>query len=582
MGETNTIFERMCRSRLVALLSPMTAEECVSAYEIAESEGIVLEIALRSVSAIAGIKAVRSQHPEALVLAGTVMTREQARLAIEAGAAGVVSADYIPEVVEECIDHDVMCIPGGLSDAGKQLAQKAALYGCTLEELRERYPHQWVYKLFPAFSHEKSRMDLASAWRGPFKGLTVLYTGGVSLATLEPAVRADPRGVFCASALTKNLDRPDQMREDIREWLRVLDPTSSSVTQMQLDSEVATEAGPRVVTFGELMLRLSPPQGERLRNAPRFQAHFGGSEANVAASLAGFGLPSSFVTALPANDLGDNAMASLRASGVDTSAVLRQGDRLGVYYLEHGSGVRPSKVVYDRAHSSLAQISSSNLDWERILEGAAWFHWSGITPALGEGPALALRAGLETAKRQGLTVSVDLNFRKKLWSEAKAREVMEPLMSFVDICIGNEEDPTRIFGLAPAGSDVEMGRLDSEGYQGLCRSLREAYGFQKVAITLRESVSASENRWSACLDNGGEFLLGPRYEIPILDRVGTGDAFAGGLIYSLLLGKKDPEALAFAVAAAAWKHSLYGDFNRADVEEIERLAAGDASGRIRR
>lgn len=582
MEESHTLFERMCRARLVALLSPKSAEECVSAFDIAESEGIVLEIVLRAEPAIPGIRAIRSKHPDALVLAGTVMTREQARLAVEAGAAGVVSADYIPEVVEECAKHDVMCIPGGLSDAGKQLAQKAALYGCSLEELKEKHPHQWVYKLFPAFSGGKSRMDLASAWRGPFKGLTVVYTGGLSRATLEQAAAADPGGVLCASALARNLHNPDQMREDIREWRRVLEPGSSSNGSERPDAASDEEAGSRVVTFGELMLRLSPHQGERLRNARRFDVHFGGAEANVAVSLAGFGLPVTFVTALPDNDLSRNALAHLRSRGVDTSAVLRQGDRLGVYFLEHGSGVRPSQVVYDRAFSSIAQVSPSAFDWDRILEGAAWFHWTGITPALGEGTAEALRAGLEAAKRLGITVSVDLNFRKKLWSEARAREVMDGLMPFVDVCIGNEEDPTRIFGLTPAGTDIEKGKLDSEGYQVLCRELRQAFGFKKVAVTLRESLSASENRWSACLDNGREFLLGPKYSLPVIDRVGSGDAFAAGLIYSLLQGKSDRDALAFGVAAAAWKHSVYGDFNLADVEEIERLAAGEKSGRIRR
>jgi 2-dehydro-3-deoxygluconokinase len=320
----------------------------------------------------------------------------------------------------------------------------------------------------------------------------------------------------------------------------------------------------------------------RLGNARRFDVHFGGAEANVAASLAGFGVTSSFVTSLPDNDLGDNALSHLRARGVDTSAVLRQAGRLGEYFLEHGSGVRPSRVVYDRTGSSIARVSPSAFDWERILEGASWFHWTGITPALGKGTAGALRACLEEAKRRGITVSVDLNFRKKLWSEARAREVMAGLMPFVDICIGNEEDPTRIFGLTPGGTDVEKGRLDAEGYRTLCRDLIRTFGFQKVAITLRESLSASENRWSACLDDGEEFLLGPKYTVPVIDRVGTGDAFAAGLIYSLLRGESDSSSLAFAVAAAAWKHSVYGDFSLADVAEIERLASGDASGRIRR
>jgi 2-dehydro-3-deoxygluconokinase len=261
---------------------------------------------------------------------------------------------------------------------------------------------------------------------------------------------------------------------------------------------------------------------------------------------------------------------------------VRSGDRLGIYFLEHGSGARPSKVIYDRARSAIARIDPADFDWDTILEGASWFHWTGITPALGEGPAAALQAALVSAKKLGITVSVDLNFRKKLWDEARAGEVMRGLMPYVDICIGNEEDPTRIFGLQPAGSDIDEGRLDTEGYRTLTESLHKEFGFRKVAITLRESVSASENRWSACLFNGSDFFLSRKYTVPIIDRVGTGDAFAGGLIFSLLQEKNDPDALAFGVAAAVWKHSIRGDFNLAAVSEIERLAAGEASGRIQR
>jgi 2-dehydro-3-deoxygluconokinase len=285
---------------------------------------------------------------------------------------------------------------------------------------------------------------------------------------------------------------------------------------------------------------------------------------------------------VPANDLGDNACRVLTSQGVDTSFILRQGDRLGVYYLEHGSGPRPSQVIYDRAGSAVSRIKSSDLDWDKILEDAAWFHWTGITPALGDNVAEALRQGLELARKMGITVSVDLNYRKKLWSEKKAREVMSQLMAYVDICIGNEEDPTRIFGITPAGTDVEKGRIAAEGYRQLAAELRDRFGFRKVAITLRESLSASENNWSSCLDNGSDFLLSPRHRVWIVDRVGSGDAFAAGLIYSLIQDKPDQEALDIGVAAAVLKHSISGDFNLVSLKEVERLAAGDQSGRIQR
>ncbi len=588
MVDSSEILRRMRETRLIALLTPETSEACVKAYEIAESEGILLEIAFRSAAALPGIRAIREAHPDALVLAGTVLSREQARLAVEAGAAGVVSADYLPEVVEECVRHDIMCVPGGLADVGKQLAQKAALYGCSLEELRTQHPHQWIYKLFPAFSGTHSHVGLAKAWRGPYKNLVVVYTGGISRAALKEAAAHDPQGIFCASALTQNLGQPELMRKDIREWRRALRSPAAPIavepepTDIQAEETKAGSSSGPAVTFGELMLRLSPPQGRRLRTAVGFEAHFGGAEANVAASLAGWRRPVRFVTALPAGDLGENALASLRARGVDTACIFRKSQRMGLYFLEHGSGVRPSKVVYDRARSAITQVTGADFDWAAILKDAAWFHWTGITPALGPGPAEALEEGLKAARTLRVRVSVDLNYRARLWSESEARETMERLMPYVDICIGNEEDPSRIFGIQAAHTDVERGELDAEGYRSLTAELQEKFGFAKVAITLRESLSASENHWSACLYNGEEFLLGPRYRVPIVDRVGTGDAFAAGLIHSWLKGRDDQAALDFGVAAAAWKHSLYGDFNQAGEEEIERLAAGDRTGRIRR
>ncbi|MDH5467896.1 MAG: sugar kinase [Candidatus Aminicenantes bacterium] len=339
---------------------------------------------------------------------------------------------------------------------------------------------------------------------------------------------------------------------------------------------------PSVVTFGELMVRLSPPPGVRLQQARNLDLYFGGAEANVAVSLARFGVDAAFVTALPENDLGENAVDVLKQNGVDTRFIIRKGKRIGIYYLEHGSGLRPSKVIYDRAHSVFSEIKPSDLDWERILENSHWFHWTGITPALSDSAAASLREGLEVARKKRITVSVDLNFRRKLWSEEKAREVMTGLMAYVDILFGNEEDPTRIFGLRPRKTDVVAGKLDIEGYRELAKELVKRFGFKKVAISLRQSISASENVWSACLFNGKNFYKSPQHRVWIVDRVGTGDAFAAGVIFSLLKERTDQQALHFGVAAACLKHSIYGDFNLASEEEVERVASGVTSGRVQR
>jgi 2-dehydro-3-deoxygluconokinase len=583
MEQSARIFERLRECQLVALLNPKSSSQCVSAFEICERQGIALEIALRSEHAVEGIKTVLGKYPDALVLAGTVMTGQQAEQALEAGVAGVVSADYVPEVVDACVKRDIMCIPGGISDAGKQLVRKAAAYGCSIEDLKENYPYQWIYKLFPAFSGELSNMDLVKAWRGPYKDLTVVYTGGMTLETLKRAIHKDPQGVFCASVLAKDIENPEKMVAEINRWKEQLKPVTPIEKQKPVEGQPDTRTQRlKVVTLGEMMVRLSPPKGIRLKQAKGFDVHFGGAEANVAVSLTQFGVNACFVSAFPLNDIGDNAVGTLKKYGVDTQFIVRKGDRMGMYYLEHGHGARPSRVTYDRAYSAVSTLGPEDIDWEKVLDGASWFHWTGITPALSESLLAVLRDGLEMAHKKGIVVSVDLNFRKKLWTEEKAQRVMTDLMSYVDVLIGNEEDPIKVFGIESKGTDVDKGKLNLEGYKEMTRSLVDMFGFQKVAITLRESLSASENYWSACLFDGKEFIRGPRYHVPIIDRVGTGDAFAAGLIYSLLQGKKNKEALSFGIAAACLKHSVLGDFNIASVEEVERLASGETTGRVQR
>jgi 2-dehydro-3-deoxygluconokinase len=339
-----------------------------------------------------------------------------------------------------------------------------------------------------------------------------------------------------------------------------------------------------VVTFGEIMLRLSPPGFERFFQSPLLLATFGGGEANVAISLAQFGLHSLYVTALPKHAIGEAALRALRAEGVDTSRVVRTGERLGIYFAEAGASQRPSTVIYDRAHSAVSELPADTLDWDEIMRNAAWFHVTGITPALGPGAAAATSAAVAAAKKAGARVSVDLNFRKKLWSEEQAQATMKPLMRGVDVVIANEEDLQSVLGVPVEGADVTGAVLDVSGYRRAAERVSSDYGPSIVAVTLRESLSASDNGWSAVLWDGTAMTLhhSQRYVVRLVDRIGGGDSFAAGLIYAILAGRRLDEALRFAVAASAIKQTIPGDANRVTVAEVDALARGDASGRVQR
>jgi 2-dehydro-3-deoxygluconokinase len=341
---------------------------------------------------------------------------------------------------------------------------------------------------------------------------------------------------------------------------------------------------PLVVTLGEVMLRLRAPGRERLFQSPLLEATFGGGEANVAVSLAQFGLHARFVTALPAGPLGDSAVAELRRHGVDVGSVIRRPGRLGVYFLEPGAAQRASNVIYDREGAAIALAAPEEFDWDEILDGATWFHVSGITPALSASAGAVTAAALAAAKARGVVTSLDLNYRAKLWRYGKtAPEIMRALMDNVDVAIANEEDCQKSLGIE-ALADVAKGRLDRRAYEDLTSSVLQAFPrLTAIAITLRESLGADVNGWSACLRDREGFHAGTRYEIlDIVDRVGTGDAFAAGLIYGRIRGMPVATALRFAVAAGCLKHSIPGDFSRVSVSEVERLAAGDASGRVTR
>jgi 2-dehydro-3-deoxygluconokinase len=339
----------------------------------------------------------------------------------------------------------------------------------------------------------------------------------------------------------------------------------------------------KVVTFGELMLRLSPPGHERLLQSPGLQATFGGAEANVAVALAQFGLESWYVTRLPAHAIGEAAMHALRALGVRTDLIVRGGSRLGIYFTEPGASQRPSVVIYDRAGSAVSEMEPDMVDWPRVFDGATWFHWTGITPALGPRAAACIERAVEAARAAGVTISVDLNYRAKLWTERRAQEVMRPLMPSVDLLVANEEDLQTVLGLEVAGTSVTSGVLNLDPYRDVARRVVSEFGVSQVAITLRESESASVNGWRALLlDASGRLHESQRYTIQVVDRLGAGDSFTAGLIYGLTTGRAPEAALRFAVAASALKHSIPGDFNRITVGEVDRLAGGDASGRVQR
>lgn len=340
-----------------------------------------------------------------------------------------------------------------------------------------------------------------------------------------------------------------------------------------------------VVTFGEIMMRLATPRYERFTQASEFEVTYGGGEANVAVSLANYGLDARFVTALPKNDLGQACENYLRQYGVDTRYIVRQGDRLGIYFLENGAAQRGSKVVYDRAHSAIAEIKPGDIDWAKTFAGADWFHWTGITPAISQGAADVCLEAIKAAKTLGLTVSADLNYRKNLWKYGKkAAEVMPELVALCDVAIGNEEDAEKVFGISAPGADVEGGKVEAEGYRAVAEGLIEKFpALQKVAITLRGSLSASHNTWSGILYEAGAMYVGPLYDISfIVDRVGGGDSFCGGLIFALLDGRAPQDCIDFAVAASCLKHSIHGDFNVATISEVEGLIKGGGSGRVQR
>ncbi len=338
----------------------------------------------------------------------------------------------------------------------------------------------------------------------------------------------------------------------------------------------------KVVTLGEIMMRLSTPGFERFVQSDSFDITYGGGEANVAVALTNYGLNGVFVTKVPDNALGQAAINHIRRYGVDTQFIARGGKRLGIYFLETGASMRASQVIYDRNGASISEADITDFDFDKMFDGATWFHTTGITPALSDKAAALTEAALKAAKAKGITTSIDLNYRKKLWSKEKAREVMTRLCHYVDVCIGNEEDADTTLGFKAEGTDVTKGELNLDGYKSVFKQMKDKFGFKYIASTLRESHSASDNGWSALVYDGTEFYHTKQYEVRIVDRVGSGDSFASGFIYGLVSGMAMPDAAEFGVAASAIKHTIPGDLNHATITEVKELVKGDGSGRVQR
>ena len=338
----------------------------------------------------------------------------------------------------------------------------------------------------------------------------------------------------------------------------------------------------KVVTLGEIMLRLSTPDFKRFVQSDSFDVTYGGGEANVAAALCNYGLNGTFVSKVPNNSIGQSAINHLRRYGVDTQFIAKGGERLGIYFLETGASMRASQVIYDRAGASIADVNPADFDWDKILDGADWFHTTGITPALSDKASVLAETALKAAKAKGITTSIDLNYRKKLWTKEKAREVMTKLCQFVDVCIGNEEDADTTLGFKAAHTDITKGELNLDGYKDVFKQMKEKFGFKFIASSLRESHSASDNGWSALVYDGKDFYHTKKYNVRIVDRVGSGDSFASGLIFGLVTGMSMPDAAEFGVAASALKHTIPGDLNHATLAEVKDLMKGDASGRVQR
>lgn len=563
-----SVIDRIKEMKMIPVVALERVEDAKPLAKALTNGGLAAaEVTFRFPDAEKCIKAMKEECPEMLIGAGTVLTREQVDMAVEAGAEFIVSPGFNEDTVKYCNEKGITIIPGCSSPSD---IEKALSLGLD------------TVKFFPAEANGGVKMLKALA--APYNKVKFMPTGGISIDNMDSYYALKCVIALGGSFMVSPKDIKEGNFTKIENITRKLtDRLYGKETEIKKDKiNLDKMAGRKVVTFGEIMLRLAPFGYERFLQANSYEATFGGGEANVSVSLANFGMDTSFVTKLPKHEIGQSVVNALRGVGVDTSDIVRGGDRVGIYYLEKGASQRPSKVIYDRAGSAIAKAEAKDFDWDKIFEGAGWFHFTGITPALSDELADICIEACKKAKEKGLIISADLNYRNKLWSKEKAGLVMSEICKYVDICIANEEDAACVFGIKAENTDVTSGKLNKEGYVEVARKLIEKFDFSYVAITLRESLSANDNKWAAMLFDGDKAFFSKSYNVHIVDRVGGGDSFGAGLIYSFMSGKDKQEIIEFATAASCLKHSIEGDFNYVSVEEVEKLAGGDGSGRVQR
>ena len=574
----NKIFKQIEKIGIVPVIVLDNEKDALPLGKALSAAGLFCaEITFRTEAAEKAIQVFAKNFPDFLVGAGTVLSPEQADKAIAAGAKFIVSPGLNPKVVEHCVNLGYPIIPG-VSTAGE--IEQAMSFG--LE----------VVKFFPA--EAAGGLKFIKALSAPYPNIKFMPTGGINAQNIAEYA-AFSKIVACGGSWMvskelisskdfKKIEEESAIALQIVKEARNPKKSPGALTALSFDSKPSTKTNqaPKVITMGEIMLRLSPTGFNRFVQADALELIFGGAEANVAVSLANFGMQSSYITKLPAHEIGQAAVNSLRRYGVDVSGIVRGGKRIGIYFLEKGASQRASKVIYDRANSAIAEASPEDFNWKEIFKGASWFHFTGITPALSKNAAEICLEACKTARSMGITVSCDLNYRKKLWTPDEAKETMSSICEFVDICISNEEDAEKIFGITSKNTNVSSGKLNEKGYKEVAAKLCKKFGFQKVGITLRESTSASENNWSAMLYTKGKAYFSKKYTMQVVDRLGGGDSFAAALICAELKGFKPQKQIDFASAASCLKHSINGDFNQVSFDEVLTLAQGDASGRVQR
>ena len=567
-----TIIDQINELSLIPVISLDRVEDALPVAKALCDGGLpCAEVTFRKPRAEECIKIMQENFPDMLVGAGTVLTLEQVDLAIEAGAKFIVSPGLNTNVVKYCIEKNIPVFPGCANPSDIEAALELGLT---------------TVKFFPA--EVMGGTGMLKAISAPYPMMKFIPTGGISRKNIISYLK-NKNVVACGGSFMIDQEKIKNGQFDVitkltKEAMEQINEFKNPVkeeTFTKQESNVKNE-NKKVVTFGEIMLRLAPEGYYRFLQADKYSATYGGGEANVAVSLANFGLESMYVTKLPTHEIGQAGVNSLRRFGVDTSMITRGGERVGIYYLEKGASQRPSKVIYDRAGSAIAMAKREDFNWDKIFEGAGWFHFTGITPALSDELAGICEESCKAAKARNITISCDLNYRNKLWSKEKAGEVMAKLCQYVDVCIANEEDAADVFNIKADGTDVTSGKVNHEGYKEVARKLTERFHFEKVAITLRTSLSANDNNWAAMLYDGSDYYFSKEYKIHIVDRVGGGDSFGAGLIYSCLQNASPQDIIEFAVAASCLKHSIEGDFNMITVDEVKKLAGGDSSGRVQR